>query len=360
MRSNGRGRATESGSRRTISAIVAATALAAASALSAPTPAPADGGAGGSAGPAGLRAADRVRLAEAFRLAEVCGDEVWPGWDAAPFELLLVTEERELLFRPSERPAGLEEIGRDPGLGGPILSRERQFPPNLLATFPAFGPTPTIVVGTAEATGAGSTQWVVKVLHEHFHQLQMSAPGYYEESDALGLADGDDQGQWMLDYPFPYDSSEVGERYAALSSEVARRLERAPGEAAADLEDLWSLLGRLRESVSEKDYNYLSFQLWQEGVSRYVELEVAECAASRFEPSTPFRELADFESFSSFATRLRESVLEGLRAPSLAEERRVAFYDLGAGIALLLDRAGADWKRRYLQRKFFLDAYGER
>ncbi len=324
-------------------ALAAATAVASAPAAAAEPPGPSEG--------------DRTRLAEAFRLAEACGEAVWPGWSAAPFSLLLVTEAGEYLLRAPDRPDGFREIGEDPRLGGTILARERAFPPNLLATFPAFGPTPTIVVGDADATGTGSTQWVVKVLHEHFHQLQMSAPGYYEESDALGLAGGDDQGQWMLDYPFPYDSPEVGERYDALSSEVARRLAVAPG---ADLSGVWSLLGRLRQSIAEKDYRYLSFQLWQEGVSRYVELAVAECAAVRFEPSAPFKALADFESYSSFAARLEKSIVEGLRDPALAEEKRIAFYDLGAGIARLLDRAGSDWKRRYLERKFFLERYGER
>ncbi len=357
--------------RGAVSGALGALVLAAAPALAAAAPPGEPRGSTGSVGAGGPSEIDRVRLAEAFRLAEECGERVWPGWSAAPFELLLVTDDREFLLRAAERPAGFERIGEDPRLGGAILARERVFPPNLLATFPAFGSEPTIVVGTAEATGTGSTQWVVKVLHEHFHQLQMSAPGYYEESDALGLSEGDDQGSWMLDFPFPYGSQAVGAVYGEVAEAVARQLSEnvsagsagSNGSGASDGSGASGVMAafrdryrRLEAALSGKDFNYLSFQLWQEGIGRYVELRVAECAAAGFRPSAAFQALADFESFSSFATRLRASILDSLRAPALAEEKRVAFYDLGAGIGLLLDRSGADWKRRYLEEKFFLDA----
>jgi hypothetical protein len=58
-----------------------------------------------------------------------------------------------------------------------------------LATFPAFGSTPVIVIGRAEATGKTSTSWVLTVCHEHLHQLQMAAPDYCVAVDSLDLSE---------------------------------------------------------------------------------------------------------------------------------------------------------------------------
>lgn len=100
---------------------------------------------------AGFDAADRARLAEAFRLAEELGDEVWPGWSEAPFPVLLVTPERELLVRHPEPPAGFTRVGHDSTLGADVYSRPRVFPAGLLATFPIGGPLPVVVIGWRRA-----------------------------------------------------------------------------------------------------------------------------------------------------------------------------------------------------------------
>ena len=85
--------------------------------------------------------------------------------------------------------------------------RERVFPPNLRACFPAVGDVSTIVIGQPAATEQSSTFWVLTVLHEHFHQLQNAQPDYYSSVDSLNLARGDSTGGWMLNFPFPYDSA---------------------------------------------------------------------------------------------------------------------------------------------------------
>src|SRR5262245_53926184 len=93
---------------------------------------------------------DRVRIAEAFRLAEAVGNRVWPNWDKAPFGLLLVTPEHEFLIRHPKPSADFTSMGEDPVLKEKVWFRKRQFSPRLLATFPAVGDTPTIVIGQAE------------------------------------------------------------------------------------------------------------------------------------------------------------------------------------------------------------------
>ena len=57
------------------------------------------------------------------------------------------------------------------------------------------------------------------------------------------------------------------------------------------------------------------------------------------------------------AARLRQEILSELASADLQNRRRVSFYALGAGLALLLDQDGADWKARYLTDKFFMERY---
>lgn len=287
----------------------------------------------------------RVRLAEAFRLADRVRAEVWPGWERTPMAVLLVAVSTEYLVGHLRPTSEFTSLGRDALLGRDVLVRPRRFSPTLLATFPAVGGLSTIVVGSAENTGKSSVEWVLTLLHEHFHQWQTSLPDYYARADALGLARGDTTGQWMLDYPFPYDSAPVQRAVKALATSLARR---DTLEAVAQRHEA------LRRVLSPDDARYLEFQLWQEGVARYLEIAVAEAAARADEPSEAFRRLPDYESYSDVAKRLRRRLESELAELSLGKARRVAFYPIGAALAALLERSGEKWKEGYQQHPFAL------
>jgi hypothetical protein len=296
---------------------------------------------------ASLAADDRTRIAEAFRLADAIGDTIWPAWSSAPFAVLLVTPEREFLVRHPHPSAEFVRIGYDSLLGSDVLVRDRRLSPNLLATFPAVGGVPTIVVGQPRATRKSSTEWVLTLLHEHFHQLQTSRPDYYARVDSLGLSRGDKTGMWMLNYAFPYDSSLVQSRVAELALHVDSAL-ASPTPDARATHWLRARAAReaLRAALPADDDRYLAFQMWQEGVARYTELHAARYAASRFTPSAAFIALPDYIPFATAAARLESDIHAGLRAP-LASARRVAFYPPGAGLALVLDDVSAGWRRGY-------------
>ena len=259
--------------------------------------------------------------------------------------VLLVTDSTEYLVGHPRPTSEFAPLVRDSVLGREVLARPRRFPPTLLATFPAVGGTATIVVGTAERTGKPSAEWVLTLLHEHFHQWQSSLPDYYGRASALGLARGDTTGQWMLDYPFPYDSVPVQRAVRALATALA------DGES---IETVRRQRQALRRILSPDDDRYLEFQLWQEGVPRYVEIAAAEAAARAGESSETFRRLPDYVDYGELATRLRGDLDRQLTELSLPRERRVAFYSLGAGIALLLERSDGSWKKRYQEHLFTL------
>jgi hypothetical protein len=301
---------------------------------------------------------DRVRLAEAFRLRDALAEQLWPGWSATGFAVLLVTPEREFLVR-HPRPSGdFSRAGSDEQLGGAIWHRPRQFATNLLATFPAVGGTPTVVVGQAENTGApGSTRWVLTLLHEHFHQLQDSQPGIYEEIARLDLARGDETGMWMLNFPFPYDSPAVQQRYARAARALAAALAAPAEELPARVAEYRRERERFRAAVNDADYRYFSFQAWKEGVARYTEYRIARLAAESYQPTATFRALDDFREFAEVAAAFERRIRTDLESGDLGGQKRIAFYSYGAAEALLLDRVRPDWRREYFARKFFLEAY---
>jgi hypothetical protein len=304
-----------------------------------------------------LSTTDRLRLAEAFRLSAAMGDSIWPGWDRAPFVVLLVTPDQEFLIRHPDPTPEFQRVGYDSLLRAEVYRRPRVFAPNLLATFPAIRGVPTIVVGQAERTGKTSTTWVLTLMHEHFHQLQQALPDYFGRVAALDLAGGDNTGMWMLNYPFPYDSAAVQERAVAMWRPMIRLL------GGADTAARPRLLGEYRDarrqlqaSLAPRDYRYLAFQLWQEGVARYAEHDAADVAVrTNDQASDAFRALPDYRPYAGAAATLRDENIVGAKEPRLATDRRVAFYALGYQTAAMLDVVAPGWRRRYLEAPFTLD-----
>jgi hypothetical protein len=295
---------------------------------------------------------DAVRLGEFYRLASRVQDQVWPGWDKVPAPLMLITEDAEFL---THYPAPPKEFAR---ISDDLYSRARQFPINLQATFPAFGATPVIVVGEPKNTESKtSTPWLVAVMHEHFHQLQDTQPGYYAAVAGLGLSRGDETGMWMLNYPFPYEKPEIAGSFSGLCDLLfAAATERNDGEFAKLAKRYIRAREKFVAQLSADDHKYFGFQVWQEGIARYTQIRVAETAAS-YQPSEEYAALPDFESFASYAARVRGETLDELKKADLAKQKRLVFYALGATEGLLLDRLNPEWKGQYFQRMLSTDSY---
>ncbi len=262
----------------------------------------------------------------------------WPGVTEVPFLLLLVGAEHEYLFYLDAPPEGFATIGVDEATGSPVHRRPRQFDPAFLATFPAIDGIATIVIGYPEATSQSDpAHWSLTLLHEHFHQRQYGTAAYYSRTLALDLSGGDETGVWMLNYAFPYDQAAVSEAFALASRTLHRVLDQ--GEAGEYL----AARARLRQLLTEPDWRYFAFQVWQEGVARFAEIDLG-LTANR----------ADWRSA---AQAKRNGVREDLTSPDLAARQRVSFYSYGAAEALLLDSLSPQWRADYFEGPLSLDRH---
>jgi hypothetical protein len=295
---------------------------------------------------------DAVRIQEFYRLASAIQDNIWPGWSKVAAPLMLVTSDSEFLTHDAAASKGLNKISDD------VYARPRQFPIDLQATFPLFGPPAVIVIGEPEHTQSKtSTPWLCTVMHEHFHQLQWAQPGYAAAVDSLDLKRGDNTGMWMLNYPFPYDKPEIDRSFGELRDLLLRALdEKDEARFRVLAKEYIARRKTFFAQLSPDDHKYFSFQLWQEGIARYTEVKAAEAAAD-YRPTAEFAALPDFESFASYAARVRAKTLDELKQVDLAGRKRIVVYSFGAGEGFLLDRINPDWKKEYFRKMLSTDSF---
>lgn len=297
---------------------------------------------------------DAIRVREFYRLTEKIQDQVWPSWSSAPAPLLLVTPTGEFLTHHPNTPKEFAEAGDG------FFVRPRQFPVQLEATFPAFGPPSVIVIGAPETTASkASTPWLFVVMHEHFHQLQDMQPDLYKKVEGLGLSHGDTSGMWMLNYPFPYEKPEAVQEFAALRDSLLKTLAE---KDEAKFNELARGYVKKRKAYfaqfSADDRKYFEFELWKEGIARYTQVKCAEAAAA-YQPTPEFAALPDYESFASVGSNARATTLSELQSIKLNEAQRTVVYSFGATEGFLLDRLKPDWKKQYFQHLFSLSSLFE-
>jgi hypothetical protein len=274
-------------------------------------------------------------LAQIRTVARNGGEALWTGYGSAPFGFLLIEPGGETLLCHPSAPPGFAAAGRDRATGCDRRVRPRgNLPGTWLAAMPLFGPPSTIVIGTPAATGLTLPRWRSTILHEHFHQWQNALPEYYARVGALDLSGGDESGMWMLNFAFPYADPGVASAHAAASRALAGAIAARGTPAFRDRLAHYLTLRRAFAAASgPRNWRYLEFQLWQEGVARWTEI-----ALSRAWPDAAMR--AEAETYE-------REVRTALDAPDLAGQQRVAVYPMGAGEAMLLEACGGAWRARY-------------
>lgn len=307
-----------------------------------------------------LRTDDKVRIKEAVNISDKYGNRLFKGYSAVPFAIVLVTDSTEFLIYHPNPSQDFKLIAYDTLLRSDVYYRRTQFSPHFLATFPAVNGLSCIVVGTPENTGKNSTEWIITLLHEHFHQYQTSYPDYYQSVENLDLSGGDKTGMWMLNYPFPYDDPKIKtqlETYSKALSNVLLSQNKTAFKTA--LSNYYTERKKFKELLSEKDYRYFSFQIWQEGLARNTEYEFLKLLKN-YSPTKEVAQLDDYVPFSRLAETIYEKEIENLNTQKLDKNKRVSFYSIGFAEGLLLNKVNPNWRKRYLADKFYIEHYWNR
>jgi len=306
-----------------------------------------------------LRYADKIRINEALKISSQYGDKLWNGYDSVPFAILLVTDSTEFLVNHPNPSDDFKLLGEDKILKAEVYYRKTQFGTHFLATFPAVKGLSCIVVGTPESTNKNSTEWIITLLHEHFHQYQNAYPDYYESVKNLDLSNGDQTGMWMLNYPFPYDSIQIMQQFVVYSNALYLTITSTTNkDFKKNVIKYFAERKKLKEILSAPDYRYFSFQIWQEGLARYTEYKILELLKD-FTPSEEVTLLPDFESFESLKTKMYNRETKNLLDNKLNNEQRICFYSTGFAEGLVLDSLNKNWRKKYLIEKFYIEHYSD-
>ncbi len=301
-----------------------------------------------------MRMVDKIRIREAISISQKFGDSIWEGISQVPFAIILVTDSVEFLVYHTNPPVDFKLSEKDTVLRADIFFRKRQYSKNWLATFPVNGIN-CIVAGIPENTGRGSTEWIITLLHEHFHQYEYSQPGYYADVEKLELSGGDQTGMWMLNYPFPYGEKTIIGLYDKYVSALA---EAAGNIDSKGFEKKFNKYKTSRKKFSKRlltaDYRYFSFQIWQEGIARYTEYKFLEKLAG-YIPSSEIVQLKDFISFAECKRRFLELQFSELAKLELSKAQRVCFYAIGFAEGILLDKINPGWRAGFFTNKFYLE-----
>lgn len=308
-------------------------------------------------------------LQEALNVVREVGDDVWHGWSKASKTTLLIDQDREFLVnlpRQARPPRDFVRI-RQEFLRRPVYTRPATLPPTLRTAFPLDG-VPVAVVGAWRPDVESPNEWVVTLIEQWFHLLQLDRG---EEAKVRDLKlSAVPRPSWQTDHRFPFDDPDVGNAMLLLGQslydfwEGARRL---PREGQRDLlaGNAWAALQNLRTVITlkhgEDTYRFFQLEVWRDGVARYSSLLVAREVAraevlAEYEHARGFNELAEHKGYARTWEENMASRFWLIRTSGLEGERDATSFDaIGHGIAELLDGVNPDWKDSYFDRGVWLD-----
>jgi hypothetical protein len=215
-------------------------------------------------------------------------------------------------------------------------------------------------MGSPETLGKTLANWVITAGHEMFHVFQ-AANGSYQKATALEIGPKDD-GTWQLTFPFPYRDADAMrlihlEGYLVwLAAQSSNQVDAKYniGTAVDATRVYRSYLARL--TGDEKAYRYSQYQEWNEGVAAYFEYRLAEkAAAGTYRPTPGYSSFPMVQRYTDLWREAYESRQFLTKHAGRATKSRYAFYHLGAGKALALDRVDAGWKKKYFLPSVWLD-----
>ena len=301
---------------------------------------------------------DAVLINEAYHLWQSLGEKEWTGWTQIRIPFIYITPDYEYAIDFPKTINGFTPLPQSAWIDKPIQARKRVLGTHLSASFPFEG-AGTVVMGTPAALEKSPAAWVLTATHEMFHVLQDSR-GEIQKIAQLKIGPEGDP-SWILNFPFPYKDTDVMQLihlqgypiYLSLTEQDDAALKYDAGVAVEAIRVYRDLLRK--QSAENKFYNYSQFQELGEGIAFYTEYKMAEDANGSYQPNEAFRRLPNYKSYQQVWDEDYKNRLFLVEHAGRAAQSRTAFYHLGLGKGLLLDRILPDWKTRYFAPGVWID-----
>lgn len=320
------------------------------------------------ASPAGeqLDPLDKTRLEETLHLKAALGDRAWQGLGQAAIPISLHSGEYSFLVGyPGTPPTGWELVEGDTFLGEPYYRRREAEPQNF-----------AIQIGDAWAAGMAtksemdlfmvdvyrdllppvieqvfpyrlmiqSTEVQIGgVLHECFHVLQaqivperlQAAEEAHRLGDAYWGAGDEVLDLWKAEVNLLAKALQAGtdQQTAALAQEFLNHRQSRRAEAG----------------LTEELIAYERQLEWEEGLAKYLELEILRQAdiAGDYAPIEGMKDDPSFKQYHNFRQRWNQEILQ--MKLEVNQRGEVSFYMTGMAQAFLLDRLYPGWKEKAFQ-----------
>ena len=304
-----------------------------------------------------LSSSDTAVIEELYHLWFSKADGVWATAARAPIPVIYIKSDFEYAIGFPQPIEGFTPVSSGTELQRSVQVRTRTFATDLSASFSVAG-IPAVVVASPDLQKKSPEEWVIVAEHEMFHVFQ-AANG--SEAKMATLAIGSREAGWQLTFPFPYTDPNVMQLihlqgynlWLAASNKDDDEAKYDVGTALDSVDVYRTLLQRLHEP---KDYLYSELQEWSEGVAKYTEYRFAECAAQGdYVPASSFRTLPGYKGYADLWQTNYQNLPYLVKHAGRAARSRDAFYHLGMGKALALDRVYPEWKKRYFDNGIWLD-----
>ncbi len=333
---------------------------------------------------------ESARLEEAFHLRQSLGDAAWPGWGGADIPAIVYNERYAFLVGLHDPEPGWVKVPQGSARGGPweVVPHDRfkgePYNRQLLpsdVTPEAF----TVKVGDRWVSSLTTKEWMQVMLAQ---QLREDLPAFlrpifpYRLATSLFIDSSDFYISSLLHESFhAYQGIIAPDKLAAAEDAVRRSeahypledrslrdawqieldlLARAlradtPAETAALTREFLANREQRRETLTSDLIAYERHREWQEGLARYVELEIWRQAATSadYEPAPAVQHDRDFKGYRTFERRWSREVDQIRRMAGNRGDGR--FYYSGMAQAVLLDRLAPGWKNEAFDDGIWLD-----
>lgn len=317
---------------------------------------------------------DVARIAEFQHLRRIVGESIWPGFGESGIPIGLVKGSMEYLFDYPSPPSGYTKV-HVPSYPGTVVRRKGHTLPHLAMTAIPIGGVPTALVpdkatfdqvaslmelnadsSVLEAAMSGGVDVVdtavyeVVAIHEGFHafQIKRDIARFQRMAD---LPSGSlDEKLFATRLKEAEATAEITKMLRVESRHLIQALSTdSPSVRRDEAQAFLKARAARRQTTAAKAEGltvpsvaaYENAIEWCEGMATFVEGQTCLLAAkSGYKPLDVMADVSDFHGYADLV-RLKAFPLD--RAGEMASRARS--YVVGAGICLLLDRLGAEWKK---------------